>query len=84
MRTMLKTSALALVLAFGLAGCAGGSEPSEGQMKDAVQYYIDHDLGANGNEGNNTDAKIAEFKKGKCAKPDVQPYKADVYYPLFF
>jgi hypothetical protein len=56
---------------LGLAGCMGAAEPSEGEMKQAVQNYINQDLGANGTGENAIDAKISEFKKGTCQKPDA-------------
>jgi hypothetical protein len=63
----------ALVVSAGgplLAGCTPRGEPSEAQMKGAVEYYIEHDLGGVSTENNGLRAKIAEFKKGGCAKPD--------------
>jgi hypothetical protein len=36
MRLRLGYLALSTVLAFGIAGCGGASEPSEAQMKDGM------------------------------------------------
>jgi hypothetical protein len=37
--------ALTTVLAFGITGCSGSSEPTESQMKDAMDYAMNHPPG---------------------------------------
>ncbi len=63
---------LCAVLAFGLAGCGGaGSEPSEGQMKDAMEYAMNHPPGV----VNSEPIKITFFKKEACDKPSEQGFR---------
>jgi hypothetical protein len=42
MRSRFGLFAMGTVLAFGLVGCGGTSEPSEGEMKDAMDYAMNH------------------------------------------
>jgi hypothetical protein len=74
MRLRFVTEAL-LVSAGGLvlAGCTPHGQPSEAQMKSAVEYYIEHDLGGVSTENNGLRAKIAAFKKSGCVKPEIDP-----------
>lgn len=72
MRSGLGYFALGTVLAFGLAACGGaGSEPSEAQMKDAMEYYLNHPTGVT---GPGDPVKISFFKKGACDNPTPQGY----------
>jgi len=59
------------VLALGLAGCgAGGSEPSETQMKAAMLDEMNHPPGYTVTEP----VSITFFKKGACDKPTPQGF----------
>ena len=71
LRVNLAQSALASLLAFGLAGCGGASEPSESQMKSAMDYFLNHPTDGVKNEA---PIKINSFKKGACDKPTPQGY----------
>jgi len=62
--------ALSPVLALGLTGCGGGSEPSEGQMKDAMEHVMNHPSGVAPGDP----IKITSFKKGACDNPTPQGY----------
>jgi len=62
--------ALVPVLAVGLSGCNGG-EPSESQMKDAMNDFLNHSPGQPVSDPIN----ISTFKKGACDKPDAQGYR---------
>lgn len=63
--------ALGTVLAFGLVSCsASASEPSEGQMKDAMEYAVNHPPGITVSEP----GKITFFKKEACDEPTKQGY----------
>lgn len=67
MRNFLKTGrALALVPLLALAGCGGG-EPSEDEMRGALQAQIDQATKA---AGGRAGIVLHEFKKLSCAKPD--------------
>jgi hypothetical protein len=70
MRFHLEHIALAAVLTFGLAGCGGGSEPSEAQMKDAMDYAMNHPPGI----VNSEPITIKFFKKEACDKPTPQGF----------
>jgi hypothetical protein len=68
MRFVYKHLALGTVLAFGLAGCGGaGSEPTEAQMKEAMDYAMNHPPG----ETVSDPVKIVFFKKEACDAPDT-------------
>ena len=68
----LAAAILISVLAFGLTGCSlGESEPSEGQMKDAMDYEMNHPTGAT----NADPITIKSFKKEACDKPTPQGYR---------
>jgi hypothetical protein len=71
MRSRFELFALSTVLAFGLVGCGGTSEPSEGQMKDAMDYAMNHPPGEPAGEP----IKIAFFQKEACDAPTPQGYK---------
>ena len=63
---------LALAVAgCGLAGCGGGSEPSEGQMKDALLYWCNHNP-----DGTPVAEKVTAkfFKKEACDDPTKQGF----------
>ena len=59
-------------LVLGLAGCggAGGEEPSEAQMKEAMLYAMNHPPGITNSEP----ISIKFFKKEACDKPTPQGY----------
>jgi hypothetical protein len=61
----------ATVLAFGLAGCGGGSEPSEAQMKEAMENAMNHPPGETVSEP----VKITFFKKEACDNPTPQGFR---------
>jgi hypothetical protein len=61
--------ALGVAVAFGLTGC-GQSEPSEAQMKEAMEYYLNHPPGVQVSDP----VKIAFFKKEACNEPTPQGY----------
>ena len=61
---------LAAVLALALAGCGGGSEPSEAQMKDAMLDAMNHPPGVTVSDP----VKITFFKKGACDNPTPQGF----------
>jgi hypothetical protein len=71
MRSRFELFALSTVLAFGLVGCGGTSEPSEGQMKDAMDYAMNHPPG----EPAGDPIKIVFFQKEACDAPTPQGYK---------
>lgn len=63
---------LSAVLTFSLTGCFGGSsEPSEAQMRDAMEQYLNHPPGVTlaGDP-----IKIVMFKKEACDNPTPQGY----------
>jgi hypothetical protein len=71
MQRSLKYRALGSVVALGLASCsAAGSEPSEAQMKEAMEYAINHPPGITVTEP----GKIIFFKKEACDAPTPQGY----------
>ena len=60
---------LGSVLALGLASCsAAGAEPTEAQMKDAMEHAINHQPGVTVTEP----GKITFFKKEACDAPTPQ------------
>jgi hypothetical protein len=64
---------LGTTLAFGLSGCgaaAGGGEPSEPQMKEAMLYAMNHPPG----ETVSDPIKITFFKKEACDNPTPKGY----------
>ena len=61
--------ALGAALTFVLSSC-GESEPSEGQMKDAMEYYLNHPPGVKVSDP----VKVAFFKKEACDKPTPQGF----------
>jgi hypothetical protein len=63
--------AFSAVLALGIAGCGGTSEPSEAQMKDAMEYALNHPPGVK----NSDPIKISFFKKEACDNPTPQGYR---------
>ena len=81
MRLRLGLFALTAVFAFALLGCNGGgsgsaasgsgSEPSESQMKDAMDYAMNHPPG----EPAGDPIKIAFFQKEACDAPTPQGYR---------
>ncbi len=72
MRIDCKQLAVCSVLFFGLAGCGGaGSEPSEGEMKDAMDYAMNHPPGEPAGEP----IKIVFFKKEACDAPTPQGFR---------
>src|SRR5271168_3545594 len=56
--------------ALGLAGCGGGSEPSEAQMKDAMLEAMNHPPG----EKVSDPVTITFFKKEACDNPTPQGF----------
>jgi hypothetical protein len=70
MRLRLVSYALVGVLAAGLAGCGGG-EPSESQMKDAMNGFLNT---PSPGQPAGDPINIASFKKGACDKPTPQGY----------
>jgi hypothetical protein len=70
MQMRLVTLVLTAILTYGLFGCAGGSEPSEAQMKDAMLEAMNHPPGVK----NSDPIKITFFKKGACDNPTPQGY----------
>lgn len=71
MRLRLGYFALGTVLALGLVGCRGAAEPSEAQMKDAMEYALNHPPGVKVTEP----IKISFFKKEACDEPTPQGYR---------
>jgi hypothetical protein len=63
--------ALTTVLAFGITGCSGSSEPTESQMKDAMDYAMNHPPGEPAGEP----ITITFFKKEACDNPTPQGYR---------
>jgi hypothetical protein len=64
--------ALGTILAFGLSGCGGaGSEPSEAQMKDAMDDAMNQPPG----ETVSDPVKIVFFKKEACDAPTPQGFR---------
>jgi hypothetical protein len=59
------------VLAFGLTGCGGGSEPSEAQMKDAMEVAMNHPPGIT----NVAPITITFFKKEACDAATPQGFR---------
>jgi hypothetical protein len=71
MRLSLGYLALGTAVALGLASCsAAASEPSEAQMKEAMEYAINHPPGITVTEP----GKITFFKKEACDAPTPQGY----------
>jgi hypothetical protein len=70
MRLRVVHFALVPVLAFGLTGC-GGSEPSEAQMKDAMNDFLNHPPDTTVTDP----VTITSFTKGACEKPTGLGYK---------
>ena len=60
----------AAVMAFWLAGC-GASEPSESEMKDAMDFAMNHPPG----ETVPAPITIAFFKKQACDNPTPQGFR---------
>jgi len=69
MRLKFLRLALISVLATGLTGCHG-SEPSESQMRSAVNDFLNHSSGATVNDP----IEISAFTKQACDKPNEQGY----------
>ena len=68
----IQNGVLISALAFGLTGCiGGGSEPSEAEMRDAMEYMMNHPAGV----VNAAPIKITSFKKEACDNPTPQGYK---------
>ena len=65
MRTLIVS--LGLGVALGLSACGGGAghEPSEGEMKDAMLYAMNHPPGIQ----NSDPITIKFFKKEACENP---------------
>ena len=61
--------ALGAALTLGLSGC-GQAEPSEGEMKDAMEYFLNHPPGVKVSDP----VKIKFFKKEACDNPTPQGY----------
>ena len=71
MRLHLREFAVGTALAVGLAACsAGAAEPTEAQMKDAMEYAVNHPPGITVTEP----GKITFFKKEACDEPTKQGY----------
>ncbi len=70
MRLRFDFLACCTVLAFGLAGCGGGSEPSEAQMKAAMLDEMNHPPGYTVTQP----VSITFFKRGACDKPTPQGF----------
>lgn len=67
-----KQFALGMVLTLGFAGCGGaGSEPSEAEMKEAMEYAMNHPPG----ETVSDPIKIVFFKKEACDNPTPQGFR---------
>jgi hypothetical protein len=60
---------LGVALTLGLSGC-GQTEPSEAEMKGAMEYFLNHPPG----EKVSDPIKVAFFKKEVCDKPTPQGY----------
>jgi hypothetical protein len=73
MRFVFPYYALGAALAFGLAGCGGGagSEPSESEMKEAMDYAVNHPPGVRVSDP----VKIDFFKKEACDNPTPQGFR---------
>jgi hypothetical protein len=72
MRFSSRHTFLGIAFMFGLCACgaAGGGEPSEAQMKDAMLYAMNHPPGITNSEP----IKITFFKKEACDNPTPQGY----------
>src|SRR5579863_7547110 len=71
MQSSLKLSLLGTAAILGLVGCsARAAEPSEAQMKEAMEYAINHPPG----EKVSDPGKITFFKKEACDEPTKQGY----------
>ena len=71
MQSSLKVSLFCTAAVLGLVGCsARASEPSEAQMKEAMEYAINHPPGVTVTEP----GKIKFFKKEACDEPTKQGY----------
>lgn len=72
MRSAIVTMTLGAFLGIGLVGCdSAGSEPSEAQMKEAMEYAMNHPPG----EPAGDPIKITFFKKEACDKPTPQGFR---------
>jgi hypothetical protein len=71
MRLHSRYFALIPILALGLASCNRTSEPSEAQMKDAMDIFLNHPPGGDVSDP----IAIGSFKKGTCENPTSQGYK---------
>ena len=73
MRFGSKQVALSVLFAMGLSGCGGGagSEPSEAQMKAAMDDAMNHPPG----ETVSDPVKITFFKKEACDNPTPQGFR---------
>src|SRR5271155_5606884 len=59
------------VAAFGLVSCGGNSEPSESQMKEAMDFAMNHPPGEPAGEP----ITITFFKKEACDAPTPQGFR---------
>jgi hypothetical protein len=71
MRSVLTSLGVAAVLMASGCGTAGGSEPSEAEMKEAMLYAMNHPPGITVSEP----VTIKFFKKEACDKPNEQGYR---------
>ena len=62
--------ALGMVLMFALSACTGNSEPTEAQMKEAIEYFLNHPPGVAVSDP----IKIVFFKKEACDEPTKQGF----------
>jgi hypothetical protein len=69
---LLVTVGLVGVLALGLTGCGGASEPGESDMKGALNTLLNSPSPTG--VKNEAPIKIDSFKKGACDKPTAQGY----------
>lgn len=69
---MRREIALGAVLVLSIAGCGGaGSEPSESEMKSAMEDAMNHPPGVRVSEP----VKITFFKKEACDNPTPQGFR---------
>ena len=66
----LRVSHLALGMVFALSACVGSSEPTEAQMKEAMEYFLNHPPGVTVSDP----IKVVFFKKEACDEPTKQGY----------
>ena len=72
MRHVYTGIALGSLLALSIAGCGGaGSEPSESEMKSAMEDAMNHPPGVRVSEP----VKITFFKKEACDNPTPQGFR---------